>query len=539
MNMLIRNLWKYFNWQLLLFTIMIFTPLIGSILSKDKKISSIEKRKLVQSPSFPNSLDALKKFPKQFENYYQDQFGFRDKLVFFHNLIKFRIGDSPSNNVVIGKKGWFFLKGRGRYSDPIGDYRNINTYTIEELRQFARVLVVKHSWLAAKGIKYLFIVAPNKHTIYSDMLPSYIQKINEKSALDQVIEYVQYNTNVPIVDLRKALIDNKYNKFSKLYCYTNTHWNSYGANFAQYEIAMAIAKLLPGKIAPFLYKPTDFIMSKRHVGDLTNFMGLHDLLELEEESPTLKIKPCQETIIGERGREPYTIICEGGGQLRAVVFRDSFFIALQPYFSKYSNRAKYILGRLTFPDLQEYVKSEKPDIVIEEIVERFLPVRTKIAPKHESIILAKLFANSNEILFDLSKMNIKDIVTNKDLEIVPLAEQSKTSLLHLKSTGKYPNMVFSNIGFSADGIYIVKISINSKNKTTLQLRCSKKHEKGYTFSRKNTVRHSLNQGDNDVYVFLSKKYPDNQLHIAPGFEKGVFIINELKIKKISNIDYLK
>ena len=73
-----------------------------------------------------------------------------------------------------------------------------------------------------------------------------------------------------------------------------------------------------------------------------------------------------------KGRQIYTLICEDQ-ELNAVIFRDSFSQALEPYFSRKFKRSTYIWQKLNYSSLIKYIDLEKPDIVIEEWCERMLP----------------------------------------------------------------------------------------------------------------------------------------------------------------------
>ena len=221
---------------MILFGVIIYTPLLSWDFSDVKKMSLTEKRKLASCPALPDSIDTLKTFPTEFEAYFKDQFSFRDEMVKLHNRFKFFLGDSSTSNVIFGKKGWLFLSGKAYFS-PVRDYRNLDPFTPVDLQNYVKYLKFKQQWLKKRGIKYLFFVAPNKHTIYGELLPDYITKVNKESALDQLMDYLAKNTDIPVLDLRPVLIENKNNTFCDLYGKFDTHWNFFGANFAQYEIA--------------------------------------------------------------------------------------------------------------------------------------------------------------------------------------------------------------------------------------------------------------------------------------------------------------
>ena len=359
----------------LIFGIAIFTPFLTGIVEKDKTVAEIEKRKLSQLPAKPETAEDIKKFPQSFDDYYSDHFGLRNWFGKYYKLAKYSIGDSPSKDVTIGKNGWLFLGsikiGYNGYGDPIDDARNVNLYSQDELKRCAKYMACLNNWLNEKGVKYIFVIAPTKHTIYFNQLPDYIFKINDRSATDQLIEYLKKHTDVMVIDLRELLMKEK-NKH-QIYYKTDTHWNHYAANIVQYEIMTEIEKLFPNQIQPDLKRLRD---GKRTGGDLANIIGGHNIFkEFKDGNPQPVFEhTCTPTRqpLDAKARTTHTLICEDQ-ELNAVIFRDSFFTALQPYFSRKFKRSTYIWEKSNYALLKEYIESEQPDIVIEEWVERVLP----------------------------------------------------------------------------------------------------------------------------------------------------------------------
>lgn len=362
----------------LLFCLIIYIPFFIGVFKVDKEISQIEKRTLSKPPELPVNIKDIEKFPTLFNRYYSDHFGLRDILTHYYKVFKYSIGDSPSEHVTIGKNGWLFLgsikNGYTSYSDPIGDARNVNLYSQQELKKFALYINRISDWLAEKGIKYIFVIAPNKHTIYFDQLPDYISKVNERSAQDQLIDYLKKHSPVTFIDLREPLINAK--QKHQLYYKTDTHWNAYGANIAQYEIMLEIEKMFPGKIQPKLQNFEDSILSR---GDLANYIGIDSFAPDPQPifTNTCQIRQQPLNIIGKMS---HTLICDTQ-KLNAIIFGDSFFGALQPHFSRKFNRSTYIWGKLNYSALVKYIALEKPDIIIEEWLERELPYVPKISPE--------------------------------------------------------------------------------------------------------------------------------------------------------------
>ena len=356
---------------IMIFCLAIFLPFFIGLAEKDATDSKIEKRKLSARPNLPVKIKDIRTFPKSFETYYSDHYGLRIWFTKYYRLLKYKIGDSPSEHVTIGKNGWLFLgsikHGYTERKDPMDDYRNVNLYSPEELERLSLHMKSVEGWLNDQDIKYIFVIAPNKHTIYYEQLPDYISKVNRYSATDQLVEYLRKQTDILIVDLRDKLLKEK-NK-NQLYFKTDTHWNYYGADIAQYEIMREIEKLFPGKIQPELHSFNNY---EREGGDLANFIG-SEMFKEWNPSPIFK-NTCKPAKVppDAHHRSTHTITCESQ-ELKAIIFRDSFFNNLKPYFSRKFYRSTYIFSNFNYAIMKKHIELEKPDIVIEEWVERTLP----------------------------------------------------------------------------------------------------------------------------------------------------------------------
>ncbi|PKO22298.1 MAG: hypothetical protein CVU38_10120, partial [Chloroflexi bacterium HGW-Chloroflexi-1] len=271
-------------------------------------MSEVEKRQLAPFPGVPRSLSALVEFPDGFEAFYNDHFGFRERLVYLYNVLNVRLGVSPTEKVLVGKDGWFFYANR-EDGNVIQDYRNNDPLTASDLAAWQADLEQKYRWLHAQGIAYLFVIVPNKHTIYAEYLPDYITKVGAQSRADQLVEYLAAHTAVPVLDLRPVMLAAK-GSGPLLYDRTSTHWNAWGANLAQAAIATTLAAQLPA-IAPVRYAATDF---RFELGagneDLAVMMSVGD--EFSQPSPvlTVELPACERQVLEDkpyrfRGQRPF------------------------------------------------------------------------------------------------------------------------------------------------------------------------------------------------------------------------------------------
>ncbi|MCK5830112.1 MAG: hypothetical protein KAH20_07380 [Methylococcales bacterium] len=258
------------------------------------------------------------------------------------------------------------------YDDPVGDAINKNLFSEQQLKSFAHSIMATKNWLKKRGIEYIYVIVPNKHSIYFDKMPEYISKLNTFSATDQLVSYLQKHTPVNLVDLRPALLEAK--KKNQVYFKTDSHWNFYGTNTAQFEIMKKIGTLFPGKIKPTLLKNSQFkIVNGNERGDLSGLAKTGSKVE-ELAMPIFKqwcnLKPDPKYITTKNFKY---FICKAQG-LNTIVHGDSFFGALKPYNGRYFHRSIYLPKKTDSKIMQQKIIQEKPNIFIEEVVEKVFPV---------------------------------------------------------------------------------------------------------------------------------------------------------------------
>ncbi|MET0026284.1 MAG: hypothetical protein ABW101_01500 [Candidatus Thiodiazotropha sp.] len=351
----------------------IFTSLILGIVDQDSEISRTEKRALASFPPIELRGGSIKRFPGLFDDYYADHFGGREWLSSAYRRIKLALGDSPSQDVTFGKDGWLFLgsirNGYDNYNNPMGDARNADLYSDEDLQYVTAYMSKLKQWLNGQGIQYMFVLLPNKHTIYPEYLPDYLKKVTPYSSADQLVNYIRNNTDVNVVDVRQRLLESK--QGHRLYSVSDTHWNHYAANLAQYEIFQALQTVFPNQIEPQYYELASGV--QKFGGDLAGMIGERESYEELAPNPVFK-KGCKPVKQPKNAEETdiHTVTCDTA-ELKVLIFRDSFFNFLKPYFSRQFSRITYVWGVLDYEILKQQLAIEKPDLVIEEIVERKLP----------------------------------------------------------------------------------------------------------------------------------------------------------------------
>ena len=356
---------------IVLFMTVIWLPLLDSFLHLDPTPQQNEKRPLVGFPELTPGADGAREFFTGLEKYYGDHFGFRNWLVRRNNHWKrqwFR--ESPLPIVVEGQEGWYFFAGDNMIENVTGHAQFDET----TLRAWRDLLESRRDWLAERGIAYLFVIPPDKHTVYPEYLPKWIKVARGPTKLSQFLAYMKANSTVPIVDLRSVLIESK--KRERVYQFTDTHWTHEGGFVTYQEVMRALAAQIPG------IEPLDIGQFARSYvtqpgGDLARLLGQENLMEkdfvqLTPLSPPEGVASATDAEIYPKAWPPATdpiITTNPHASGTAILFRDSFAGSWATYLSYHFNRIIYIWDYSWNPEL---IEKERPQVVIDEMLERFL-----------------------------------------------------------------------------------------------------------------------------------------------------------------------
>jgi hypothetical protein len=351
-----------------LFLAVISLPLAANLAGHDGADPAAENRELAAFPHVDGSWPSIASFPTGLGNWFDDHFGFRSSLVRWYGESRlFALGVSPSAAVVKGRDGWFF------YADDEGmvDYAAETPLTPQEVANWRAAIVGARDWLRARGIAYVFTIAPDKHAIYPEEVPASIRRIGATSRMHQVIADLM-EAGVAVVDVRPALADAKPRE--RLYQKTDTHWNDRGALIAYQQIIEAVRAQVPAVLPAWTRDDFEPVERERNGMDLAGMMGLTRALR-ETDLTLIPKRPRRAKVIEPPGAqasdEEGRIVTEipGSSLPRAVIFRDSFFSRLAPFTAEHFSRT-VILWQNDFD--ADVVLKERPAVVIQEIVGRHL-----------------------------------------------------------------------------------------------------------------------------------------------------------------------
>ena len=361
---------------IVLFLAFIFLPMADTFLHLDRAPSPNENRAPAAFPVLDPNLDGTRKFIAGVEAYFGDHFGFRRQLIRWEQSSKWRLfHDERASKVLVGRDGWlFFSDGR-----TVDDISGTMPFTGAELESWHTLLTGRRDWLRERGIRYLLVIPPDKQSIYPEHLPDWLlARARKPQRLDQFLTYMRAHSDVPILDLREALLDAK--MIRQVYLRTDSHWNERGAFAAYRRIVQEISALGIPATAPDRGEFSETLTDEPG-GDLAFMLGQQGTLP-ETAIPVLSPKPPLQPVEARvqasadpKKRTPVSAPLISENPLatgKVVMFRDSFAIALSKFFGHSFGRVAYVWQQNWD---KPFIEREKPDIVIDEMVEHFLIFR--------------------------------------------------------------------------------------------------------------------------------------------------------------------
>jgi alginate O-acetyltransferase complex protein AlgJ len=343
-----------------LFLATVFTPFLTQ-----KEHTTMENRTLAP---FPNLKVNIWKLPKLYEAYYIDHFPFRNELSRMDNMLKiklFHISPKP-DNVQIGKENWLFCSEK----EVRSAYQNISQFSPEQLELIKNNLERSARLLKKEGIDFYVMIPPLKHSIYPEYLPPTLRKRDGQNKRAMLMDYLKQHSSLQLIDPYPLLM--AYKDTARVYLKNDTHWNQLGA-FKVYQLMIAqMAKNHP-QLTPLQLDQFDIRQKESYEGDLISMLNVANFFEgqpyyldakYRRKSGDAQVGP---TIGSEQSYLYYEAdSCNG---LRLLVYRDSFTEYLRRHLAENFTYSGFSWDSRINP---ERIKQAHPNIVVYEVVERFI-----------------------------------------------------------------------------------------------------------------------------------------------------------------------
>lgn len=372
------------------FCLAFFLSLVMPVMTLNTdKNSMMEQRRLADAPMSVINEKLNPRLAAETEAWLRDRFGFRDFFLRVNSRAEAALRVWNSEKALLGKEGWLFYKGE----NSVENFFNHNLFSQQELETIRDGIRKKQAMLKAEGTEhYYLLICPDKNQLYGEAYyPDRILSAGlrgEKSRAQQLTEFLKASGDINVIYPLDAMLKEKKDHHDHfLYYRTDTHWNSHGAFIAYKELMAVIQKDYPD------FKPLtdeDFYLTKSNPepgcdedfngpgveGDLLRMFPGRTITDLEIKNNyvdklvlkegTFKYKFLK--FAGEEGRKG--IVSDNKNKkLKVVMYRDSFGRALVPFIAESFNSVDFVWTH-NFAKNFGYVKRKKPDIVIEQIVER-------------------------------------------------------------------------------------------------------------------------------------------------------------------------
>lgn len=515
------------------FLAVVLTPLIRTALAPRAALSDSEKRTLADLPGLEMTTQSALSFPARFEAYLNDHFGFRREGIQAFNYLQVKcLRRSPEEKVILGREGWLFYAG----DRSIEDHRGLITLTPEELAKARLVLENRRDWLADQGVRYVFVVAPSKHSIYPEYLPGFLARRGGWTRFDQFVEYMGRESDLELIDLRQTLRFKKEDE--RLYRLSDTHWNPRGAFWAYREIMHLVNRWFPEA------EPLDrglLIETSADVpgGDLAQMLDLRDLFR--EAYPFLTPQePCAarktEAVNLDAIRRAIPIVPgESAGfakgcdrsRLRGLAFRDSFLVSLEDFLSEHFAQIDFVWTHFDRNLAADYIAAGKPDVIFDEVVERFFMEVLTREVRDLAVLLAERFSLSNRSVLKYEGGALPGLKTFGDILVTERAEG-----LDMACRDSDPQLWLPPGSLEGTRSSIMRIVLTAPADTVLQV-FYHTAERPY-HCEEQSVRSPVHKGLNEIYTEIPRRARAAGVRLDPGAVPGRYTLHELDWRIRSN-----
>jgi hypothetical protein len=285
-----------------------------------------------------------------------------------------------SAQVVAGKEHFLFLGNN--FAGVIDKTTGAMLYKKQDIDRWVSQVQKLQNWYEDQGMAFVIVIAPNKHTVYSDKLPDNLHYEEGATATDAIVA-AAIEKGVHILDLKQSLREKKRDK--QLYFDTDTHWNNYGASVG-YKETMKYVNMVYGKH----YQPVHYRMKKivsKGGGDLARLLKIKYFLSDNNETDyhfvfDKKSHICSgeikadnlltECTPGIRKKFNYYVVNETAPNKEKLLYVcDSFGLEnSQLYLETFRTVWRFHLSYTNGAVLDDFMHKHKPDVVIYQIVER-------------------------------------------------------------------------------------------------------------------------------------------------------------------------
>lgn len=353
---------------IIVFTAAAILPFAGMIFKREDAAQA-EQRDPSPFPAVVSEKGINTKFGEQFESWFADRFAFRSELADLNGRAKLALFNTSSEeSVIAGKDGWLF------YAETLPDYCREERLNDSQLSRLVTTLRLESDYAKSRGAAYVFAAAPNKNSVYPEMMGGLFSQNSGISLLDRLNAALEAE-GIAVCDLKSDLIASK--PLGQLYYTGDSHWNLLGSTVVWNSISEKV-RSLTGVDLPESGRTLETLSHAAREDDLLKMVRPKDPETFEQYS--LDSSEERYTVVGRMsGLDDMFINTEcSSGVLRLVMFRDSFGRAMiKPLANSFGEA---VFTRNTYYPWARGDETDAKTVVVREIVERNLTKLLETAP---------------------------------------------------------------------------------------------------------------------------------------------------------------
>lgn len=347
----------------IIFIIVLYLPLLNSVTHVFKFERKSENRTFHDSLTI--DINHLDNFPEECKNYLNDNFEFRTPLLDLHSTIKrslFHTSPYP-DKLIIGTDDWYFLAG-----DELQIYKGKRNFSQEELVSYENEWNRRCNYLDSLNIKYCWVICPSKLNVYEDNIPFFYRKADVSrvsvltARLSKRYPNLIYN---PISDLKKEVL-----KGNDVYFRNDNHWNARAGSVITKGIVKRMQGFFPNESMSLNYSWKDTIKEGGYLNDLLGVETLVEKIQIpifeksrSKSAPKFGFEPPLGFIYPYE-YEIHFIQSEKKNNLKILVIRDSFGVAVMPFIQESFGESLFIFDDWQYNLNEKIIEVYKPDIVV-------------------------------------------------------------------------------------------------------------------------------------------------------------------------------
>ena len=310
---------------------------------------------------FPDLLEDPAGFAAGFDSWFNDRLPFKNQLKKVHSALNLALFNTTSSaRVVVGKQDWLFYNNYDA-ENPIDDIMGKSFFTEEELALIPDNIRKACGKYESSGTRFVLMVPPNKETIYSELLPSWLEKeIAEETRMDILFRRLE-NDGIGICYPKDALISEK--EDHQLYYKYDTHWNKLGGYIGFRELCSFLGYDVPELSECELFEDDEY---PRDLAELSGMSSVY----VDDREFTVNYNPGV-TVSIERN-EGYDVY-QGNGPVDQTVLlvHDSYYESMIDYFARTFSTVVEVPRNYSDLYGNNYlIEMYDPDIIVMEVVER-------------------------------------------------------------------------------------------------------------------------------------------------------------------------